>query len=272
MSLTVNNNVNNITRSLNINSAKTDESMKRMSSGSRINSAKDDAAGLAIATRMQSNLKSMAVAKRNASDGQSLAEAADAALGQTSELLTRMKELATQAANATNGTTDQAKLDKEFQELAKEVTRTIAGADFNGQKILAGGAGTKDFIVGAAATDVISVTTTDLSADADLTAVTGGDLTSAANSKTAMTNIDKALDKVTSERALYGATMSRFESAASGLESQSAALDAARSRIMDVDYATETAAMQKTQTLTQAATAMLSQANQRPSQVMTLLR
>lgn len=272
MSLTVNNNVNNITRSLAINSTKTDDSMKRMASGNRINSAKDDAAGLAIATRMQANMKSMDVAKRNAGDGQSLAEAADAALGQTSDLMTRMKELATQAANATNGTTDQAKLDKEFQELAKEVTRTIAGADFNGQKILAGDAGAKEFIVGAASTDAITVTTTNLSTDADITAVTGGDLTSAANAKTAMDDLTTALDKITSERALYGATMSRFESAVSGLESQTAALDQARSRIMDVDYASETARMQKTQTLAQAATAMLSQANQRPSQVMGLLR
>ena len=272
MTMTVSNNVATITRALSLNSQKTDESMKRLSTGQRINTAKDDAAGLAIATRMQSNLKSMAVAQRNAGDGLSLASAADAAIGQTVDLVTRMRELATQAANGTNGTTDQAKLDSEFQELADEVTRTLAGADFNGVKILAGGAGAKEFIVGAASTDAITVTTTNLSTDATITAVTGGDLTSAANAKTAMDNITTALDTLTEERALYGATMSRFDSAIAGLSSQSAALDEARSRIMDTDYASEMAAMQKTQVLSQAATAMLSQANQRPAAVLSLLR
>lgn len=272
MALSVNNNVNNIVASLNTNTLKTDESMKRLSTGQRINSAKDDAAGLAIATRMQTNLKSMKVAERNAGDGLSLAEAADAAVGQVTDIMSRMKELATQAANGTNGNDDRAKLNTEFQELAKEVTRTIAGADFNGQKVLAGDAGAKEFIVGAASTDTITVTTIDLSANADITAVTGGAVDTAAAAKTAMDNITTAMDTLTEQRALYGATMSRFESAQAGLTSQSGALDSARSRIMDTDYATEMASMQRTQVLQQASTAMLAQANQRPSAVMQLLR
>lgn len=272
MSLSVSNNINGLVRALTINTTKTDESMKRLATGQRINTAKDDAAGLAIATRMQANLKSLAVAQRNAADGMSLAQTADAAIGQTIELMTRMKELATQAANGSNDASDSAKLDKEFQELAKEVTRTIAGADFNGVKVLAGGAGSKEFIVGAASSDVISVTTTDLSAETTITAVTGGDLTDAAKSKTAMDNITTALNTLTTERAQYGAVMSRMESAIAGLSSQAEALDAARGRIMDTDYATEMASMQKTQVLQQAATAMLSQANQRPAAVLQLLR
>jgi len=272
MSLTVSNNVNSITRALSMSSNATDASMKRLSTGQRINTAKDDAAGLAIATRMQANLKSMAVAQRNAGDGLSLAETADAALGQTIELMTRMKELSTQAANGSNGATDREKLDSEFQELAAEVTRTIASADFNGVKILAGGAGARDFVVGASPTDKITVTTTNLSTATEITDVTAGDITTAANAEAAMTDIDAALDTLTEERALYGATMSRFESAISGLQSQSAALDSARGRIMDTDYATEMASMQKTQVLQQAATAMLAQANQRPAAVLSLLR
>jgi flagellin len=272
MSLTINSNVNAIVRSLNTAGVAQDESMKRLSSGQRINSAKDDAAGLAIATRMQSKLQGMSVAQRNASDALSLTQAADAALGQTSDMMIRMKELATQSANATNGTEDQAKLDKEFQELAKEITRTIGGADFNGTKILAGGAGAKEFMVGADSTDTITVTTTNLATDTDITAVTGGDITSAANAKTAMDNIDTALDKITEERALYGATASRFESVITGLQGQSDALASAKGRIMDTDYATETAKMQKNQVLQQASMAMLSQANAKPQQVMQLLR
>jgi flagellin len=270
--MTVNSNINSIVKSLNTASMQNDTSMKRLASGQRITSAKDDAAGLAIATRMQSRMQGMAVAQRNAGDALSLAQTADNALGQTSDIMTRMRELATQAANATNGTTDLSKLDKEYQELAKEVTRTIGGADFNGQKILAGDAGAKSFVVGADSTDVIDVTTVNMSTNTDITAVTGGDLTSAANAKTAMDNIATALDTVNTERAMYGATQSRFESVISGLQSQQDSLSSAKSRIMDTDYATETASLQKTQVLQQAATAMLSQANAKPQQVLSLLR
>lgn len=272
MSLTVSSNINSIQRSLTLASNSANESMKRLSSGQRINTAKDDAAGLAIATRMNSRLQSMEVAQRNAGDALSMAQAADNALGQTSDILTRMRELATQAANATNGTEDMAKLDTEYQQLAEEVGRVLGGADFNGQKILAGDAGAKEFIVGADSTDAISVTTTNMATNADITAVTGGDLTSAANAKTAMDNIATALDTVNTERAMYGAVQSRFETAISGLQGQSEALASAKGRIMDTDYASEMASFQKNQVLQQAATAMLAQANQRPSAVMSLLR
>lgn len=272
MSLTVSSNINAITRSLNLASTSASESMKRLSSGERINTAKDDAAGLAIATRMNSNLKGMAVAQRNASDALSLTQSADVALGQTSDILTRMRELATQAANGTNTDEDRSKLDAEFQELASEITRTLDGADYNGQKILGADAGAKEFIVGAASTDTISVTTTNMATNADITAVTGGDLTSAANAKTAMDNIATALDTVNTERAKFGAVQSRFETAISGLQGQSEALSSAKGRIMDTDYATEMASFQKNQVLTQAATAMLAQANQRPGAVLSLLR
>lgn len=257
MGLGVSSNIYTIQRAITQASSSSADSMKRMSTGNRISSAKDDAAGLAISSRMNSRLQGMNVAMRNAGNGQSLAEAADSALGQTSDLLTRMKELATQAANATNGTSDMAQLDKEFQQLSAEVTRTLSGADFNGIKMLAGGAGAKDFIVGADATDTITVTTNNMTANANITAVTGGDLTSAANAKTAMTNIGLALDDVNTERSMYGAVQSRFESITTGLQSQSEALSNAKSRITDTDYAAESANLQKQSVLQQAATAMV---------------
>lgn len=272
MSLTVSNNIFSIQRSLTLASTQANESMKRLSSGERIITAKDDAAGLAIATRMQSRLQGMTVAQRNAGDGLSMAQAADNALGQTGSILTRMRELATQAANATNSDEDRAKLNEEYTALAAEVTRTLSGADFNGQKILSTDAGAKEFIVGADSTDVISVTTQDMTANANITASVSGDLTSAANAKKAMDDLAKALDDVSTERAKYGAIQSRFETAVTGLQSQAEALTAAKGRITDTDYAAEMASFQKNQVLTQAATAMLAQANQRPSMVLSLLR
>lgn len=272
MSMTISANVNAIQRSLQTATIGSDNAMNRLSSGKRINTAKDDAAGLAISTRMDSRLKGMAVAQRNAGDGMSMAQAADASLGQTSEMMTRMRELATQAANGTNGTSDMANLNKEYQQLASEVTRTLTNTDFNGKKILGANAGAVDFIIGADATDKITVTTSDMTANANITAVTAGDLTSAANSLTAMTNLSKALDDINTERALYGATASRFESITTTLQTQADALTTAKGRITDTDYAVESANMQKNNVLSQAATAMLSQANARPQAVLSLLR
>lgn len=272
MSLTVSNNSFGIMRALASASSNVQESQQRVASGQRINTAKDDAAGLAIATRMQSRLSGMQVAQRNAADGLSLAQAADAALGQVADLMTRMKELATQSANATNGAGERANLQKEFGELAAEIGRVLSGAEFNGQKILGANAGDKKFIVGAESTDAITVTTTDMAGNADVTAVTGANISTDTGAEAAMDAITTALDTLTTERALYGAMMSRFDSAMAGLQSQSSALEAARSRIMDTDYGVEMAKMQKNQVLEQAATAMLSQANARPQAVLSLLR
>jgi flagellin len=272
MSLTVSNNSFGIQRALAQASQQVQTSQQRVASGQRVNTAQDDAAGLAIATRMQSRLQSMEVAQRNAGDGLSMAQAADAALGQVSEIVTRMKELATQAANATNGAAERANIGREFTELAAEVTRALEGADFNGRRVLAGDAGPMRFIVGSQATDVITATTTNMTTHADITAVTSASVATAAGAEAAMTALDTALNTLTSERALYGAMMSRFDSAVSGLRSQSAALESARSRIMDTDYGVEMSRMQRNQVLEQAATAMLSQANARPQAVLSLLR
>ena len=259
-------------------------SMQRLSSGLRVNSAKDDAAGLAIAERMQSQVRGMNVAIRNANDGISLAQTAEGAMGKVSDSLQRMRELAVQARNATNTTEDKTSLDKEFGELSKEIQRVLGGTTFNGKAILAStDAGTQTFQVGANTTsnDVVEVITTDMTTNADITAVAGtdnqgtgrADLTGDATAiATVIDNIDKALNTVNGERATLGASQNRFDAVISSLQVSVENQSAARSRIMDADFASETANLSRAQILQQAGTAMISQANQMPQQVLRLLQ
>lgn len=248
--------------------------IQRLSSGLRVNSAKDDAAGLAIATRMNAQYRGMNVAIRNANDGISLAQTAEGALGQVSNMLQRMRELAVQSTNATNGTSDRANLDSEFQQLALEITRTLAGTQFNGLAILGASAGSLSFQVGAgtSSNDTISVSSTRLDNHASVTAVTGGGITTATLATTAITNVDTALDLINTQRATYGAMQNRFDAVISTLQVAAENQAAARSRIMDADFAAETAALTRAQVLQQAGTAMLSQANATPNSVLSLLR
>ncbi len=254
-------------------------SMQRLSSGLRINSAKDDAAGLAIAERMNAQVRGMNVAVRNANDGISLSQTAEGALGKVSDALQRMRELAVQARNASNSSSDKDSLNKEYQQLASEITRVIGGTTFNGQTIIGSNAGAKAFQIGANTTsnDTITVTTSNMNSDASITAVTGASSKidssqNAAAIKTVIDNIDGAIDKVNSERAMYGATQSRFDSVISNLQVSVENQTAARSRIMDTDFAAETANLSRAQILQQAGNAMIAQANQLPQQVLSLLR
>ncbi len=278
MAATINTNLISLNAQRNLSSTNSalSTAIQRLSSGLRVNSAKDDAAGLAIAERMSAQVRGMNVAIRNANDGISLAQTADGALSQVSEMAQRMRELAVQGMNATNGTGDLANLDTEFQQLAQEITRTVAGTTFNGTAILAGGAPAAglDFQVGAGITanDVITVKPNDMSKDADLTAVTGGDVKTAATAKTAVGNLDKLLDKINTERAMYGATQNRLSATVSTLQISVESQSAARSRIMDADFAAETANLTRAQVLQQAGSAMLSQANSTTSNVTSLLR
>ncbi len=262
----------NAQRNLNATQASLSTSVQRLSSGLRINSAKDDAAGLAIAERMNSQIRGMKVAIRNANDGVSLAQTAEGAIGQVSNMLQRMRELAVQSANATNSSGDRANLDSEYQQLGLEITRTLSGTKFNGTAVLGAGAGAQVFQVGANNGDTVTITTTDLSGHADITAVTGGSITSAANANTALTNIDTALSTVNTERATYGAVNARFESIIATLEVSSENQAASRGRIVDADFAQETANLSRTQILQQAGSAMVAQANQMPQQVLALLQ
>jgi flagellin len=258
-------------------------SMQRLSSGLRVNSAKDDAAGLAIAERMGAQVRGMNVAVRNANDGISLAQTAEGAMGKVSDSLQRMRELAVQARNATNTTADKESLDKEFGELSKEIQRVLGGTTFNGKTILATDAGTQIFQVGANTTsnDVVEVITTNMTGNADITVVAGTDNTGASRAvltgdatdiATVIDNIDTALDTVNGERATLGASQNRFDAVISNLQVSVENQSAARSRIMDADFATETANLSRAQILQQAGNAMIAQANQMPQQVLSLLR
>jgi flagellin len=272
--LTINTNVVSLNAQRNMSASQTSlsTSMQRLSSGLRVNSARDDAAGLAIANRMDAQVRGMNVAIRNANDAIGLAQTAEGSIGKLTDMAQRMRELAVQSANGTNGTADRTSLNAEYQQLASEITRTIGATTFNGLAILAGNAGATDFQVGANSGQTVTITTTDLSANADVTAVTGGDLTSAANASTAMTNLDTLINTLNSERATYGAAQNRFEAIVGVLQVSSENQAAARGRIMDADFAAETANLSRAQILQQAGNAMISQANQLPQQVLSLLR
>lgn len=262
----------NAQRALNANQGSLATSMQRLSSGLRVNSAKDDAAGLAIAERMNTQIRGMNVAARNANDGISLAQTAEGAIGKLAEMLQRMRELAVQAKNATNTTSDRAALDAEFQQLGEEINRTIAATGFNGRKVLATDAGTQTFQVGPEAADTVDVITVNLSTNVELGSVTAGEITDPDFASTAMANIDAALTVVNSQRALYGAAQNRFDAIISTLQVSAENLSGARSRIMDADFAAETANLSRAQILQQAGNAMVAQANALPQQVLSLLR
>jgi len=279
MSSTINTNMASLTaqRALGSTQGSLKTSMERLSTGLRINSAKDDSAGLAIAERMTSQVKGMAVASRNANDAISLAQTAEGSLGKIGESLQRMRELAVQSSNSTNSSSDRANLDEEYQALAAEVTRVIGGTKFNGNSLLNASATDMAFQVGAdnTATDAITVSLTDISAGTGMAAaITGAaaNITSAANALATMSNLDAAIDEVTSARSNLGSVQNRFESVVANLSTTSENLQAARGRIMDADFAVETSNMSRAQVLQQAGNAMLAQANQAPQQVMSLLR
>ncbi len=274
MAQTINTNVASLNAQRNLSASQNSlaTSMQRLSSGLRVNSAKDDAAGLAIAERMQAQVRGANVAMRNASDAISLAQTAEGAIGSVSDMLQRMRELAVQSANVTNSASDRANLNAEFSQLGQEVTRTLANTRFNGKNVLAADAGTQAYQVGANNTDQVTVTTTNLSTATTITAVTGGGITTEAAASAAMVNIDSALTTINTERALYGAVQNRFEAIISTLQVAAENQSAARGRIMDADFAAETANLSRTQILQQAGTAMVAQANQLPQQVLQLLQ
>jgi flagellin len=264
----------NTQRNLDENQGVLRTSIQRLSSGLRVNSAKDDAAGLAIAERMNSQIRGMNVAIRNANDGISLAQTAEGALGKVGDMMQRMRELSVQSANATNGSGDRSNLDAEFQQLGAEVLRTLGGTQFNGLAILGASAGSMTFQIGAGTTsnDTITAVTTRMDNNASITAVTGGNITTAANATTAINNLDTAITLVNTQRATYGAVQNRFDAVISNLQVSVESQAAARSRIMDADFAAETASLTRSQVLQQAGSAMLSQANSLPNGVLALLR
>lgn len=276
MAMSVNTNVMSLNAQRNLNNTQSSmaTSLQRLSSGLRVNSAKDDAAGLAIAERMSAQVRGLTVGIRNASDGVSLSQTAEGALGSITESLQRMRELAVQSANGTNTTADRASLDAEFQQLEDEIGRVIGGTTFNGKIIIGSSAGANRFQVGANATvnDRITVTTNNMSTNVDIVALSNASVLTSAGADAAIALLDTALNTVNSQRADLGAVQSRIESAIRSLDTTRENTAAARGRIMDADFAAETANLTRSQILQQAGVAMLSQANSAPQTVLSLLQ
>jgi flagellin len=250
------------------------QAMERLSSGLRVNSAKDDAAGLAIGTRMEGQIRGLNVAARNANDGISMIQVADGALSTIGDMMLRMRELAVQASNgsyADNGT-DLAALDAEYQSLATGISDMASQTKFNGLAIIAGQAATFSLQVGANNGDTFDITTTDASAYDVKGAAGTNTLLTTAGAQTAITDLDTAIDALNTDRGSYGAALNTLDFTVKNLQNAAENQSAAKSRIMDADYSAETAALSKAQVLQQAGVAMLAQANQQPQQILSLLR
>ena len=274
MAAIINTNVQslNAQRNLSMNQSSLATSLQRLSSGLRVNSAKDDAAGLAIATRMTAQSRGMTVAIRNANDAISLTQTAEGALGQIKDHLLRMRDIAVQSSNATNSSSDRAALEAEYDQLQSEIDGIGQQTTFNGLKILDSNAGAQSFQIGANGGETISVTTTAISGGAVSSATAAAStVSSAGGASAAIATIDAAIDKVNTDRATYGAAQVRFEGVVSMLQISRENQEAAASRIMDADFAAETAALTRAQILQQAGTAMLAQANALPQNVLSLL-
>jgi flagellin len=286
------------------------QAMERLSTGQRINSASDDAAGLAIASRMTSQVNGLNMAVRNANDAISMIQTADGALVEVSSMLQRMRELAVQAASGTMGTTDITALGVEFGALEDQIQTISVNTQWNGVALLDGQLGSKNIQVGANASQTIAIEFADLNTDfagnsgttttagastnaagaldifveleaaaagtdADSSATTSEDkdLASATvNGSSVFTRLDAAISRLDAHRATLGATINRLEYAADNLSNVSQNTSASRSRVLDADYASETTELARTQIIQQAATAMLSQANQQAQSVLALLK
>jgi len=281
MALVINTNIASLNAQRNLNKSQGDlsKAMQKLSSGLRINSAKDDAAGLAISDRMTSQVRGLNQAARNAQDGISLAQTAEGALQETTNMLQRMRELAVQSANDTNTVEDRSSLDAEFQSLIEEINRIATTTAFNGKTMLTGsyanpGSGFV-FHVGANANQVISVTFAAASAGALGTSANAIDtmtVSTQAAANLTLSVIDAAISDIDVIRGELGAVQNRMESTIANLNNVSENLSAARSRILDADIAQETANMTKNNILQQAGVSILSQANQTPQLALQLLQ
>jgi len=283
MAMTINTNVMSLNAQRNQanNTTSMATTLQRLSSGLRVNTAKDDAAGLAIAERMNTQVRGMTVAVRNANDGISLSQVAESGISTLTDILQRMRELTVQSINSTNTSSDISALGQEYTQLGNELARIISAVQFNGSNLFTTTAGF-DFQVGATSGQTISMSSAMLNfqSAAGLSSVMYGStnaasaLNATSNSANAgnLTAIDLAIDTVNAARAQLGAIQSRFEKTINflqtGIENQSAA----RGRIMDADFAAETSNLSRVQILQQAGTAMIAQANQMPQSVLQLLK
>ncbi|AFK71133.1 Flagellin [compost metagenome] len=283
MALTVNTNTTSLGVQKNLNRASDalGTSMTRLSSGLKINSAKDDAAGLQIATRMTSQIRGQTMAIKNANDAISIAQTAEGAMQEQTNILQRMRELAVQSRNDNNSEADRDALDKEFQSMLKEIDRIAGSTQLNGKNLLDGSASDMTFQVGSntGSDNQITISLSDaMNTTGALSGLSGQSITGAdsaaaeATFTAALSAIDDALNAINSTRADLGAVQNRLTSTINNLQNINENAEAARGRVQDTDFAAETAQLTKQQTLQQASTSILAQANQLPSAVLKLLQ
>lgn len=262
-------------QSLTVNNRTLSKTMEQLSTGKRINSAADDAAGLSISNKMTSQIRGLNQAVRNANDAISMIQTAEGALNEVTNMMQRMRELAVQSVNGTNSAADRASLQSEYAQLDLEITRISDKTTWNGMAIGGADAGGKSFQVGPGASDSVTVSFEDVDGTGTLSVVTSaanfgvGTTTSAT---AAITLLDTAISDVDTYRSKLGAMVNRLSYAADNLTNVSTNTAASRSRILDTDYAAATTELARTQIIQQAATAMLAQANQSPSSVLSLLQ
>lgn len=268
MAIVVNSNIAslNAQRNLSKSSGELETALQRLSSGLRINSAKDDAAGLYVSQQMTRDIRGSNQAIRNAADGISLGQTAEGALGEVSNLLQRIREIAVQSVNATVG--DRTGLSAEVTQLQQEIVRIVDGTDFNGTALLDNTLGLS-FQVGADAGDTVTIAAVDLTSIVGYTTV---DVSTSAAANTALGTITTSIDTVSSSRATFGAIQNRFEAVISNLSNKVENVSASRSRIVDADFAAETAKLTRAQILQQAGTSILAQANSLPQNALSLLQ
>jgi flagellin len=281
MALTINTNVAslNAQRNLSTSQGAMETSLRRLSSGLRVNNARDDAAGLFSIQKMTADIRGLNQAVRNAQDGISLGQTGEGAMDQIQSAMQRIREIAVQSANAT--VEDRTGLQAEVDQLTQEISRIVQTTEFNGQNLLDGTSATLTFQIGqdGTADNRIDVTGLDLTGitgyAADLTATGTVDVSTQAAAQTAIASVDSAttgLDYVSTQRATFGAVQNRFEAVVVNLTTYSENLSAARSRIQDADFAAETANLTRSQILQQAGVAMLAQANTLPQTALSLLQ
>ncbi|EOW6644644.1 MULTISPECIES: flagellin [Cronobacter] len=275
----INTNLLSLTTQTNLNKSQSalGTAIERLSSGLRINSAKDDAAGQAIANRMTSQVKGMTQAARNANDGISLVQTAEGNLNEINTNLQRIRELAVQAANDTNGSTDLTSINTEITQRLSEIDRIAGGANFNGKSLLNGSVSTALKIqvgAGTSSNDTISIGSNALinATSGTLSTTLSTAISDNASAQTVISAADAAIAKIDTARSNMGAIQNRFESTINNLNNSINNLSAAQSRIQDADYATEVSNMSRAQILQQAGTSVLSQANQVPQSMLSLLR
>jgi len=274
MALIVNNNPSSVAaqRNLTVNTNQLQRSVERLSSGLRITRASDDAAGLGVSETLRAHIRSINQATRNANDGISLTQVADGAASTIGNLLSRLRELTTQSASGTIGTTERSYLDQEFVTLRSEIDRIATVSEFNGQALLSGATNSFEVFVGFKS-GTGNALTADLN-DLDVSSIglSGVNISTSANAQSALSNIDSAISAVATARAEYGSIQNRFEAAISNLQVTSENFIAAESRIRDADIAYETSQFTKNQVLVQSGVAVLAQANSLPQQALALLR